>query len=547
MKNLLPIVLLICTGTLCAQRMVDITHYRFQIGLSDSSNRIFGKADIEFRALQTAAQIEIDLGKYDKNGKGMQVNQVGRYGDRQGNQPVRLTFQWITDDRIRIDLNKPVLKGQEARIWIEYNGIPRDGLIISKNKHGDRTFFADNWPNRAHQWIPCVDDPADKASVDFIVSAPHRYNVISNGIPTGNSSQQLPDGNRLHHWTEKKPLPTKVMVIGVARFAVDTAGFFENTKPVTSWVFPQDSTKGFKTYAQALPTLEWMSRYIGPYAYDKLANVQSKTIFGGMENAGAIFYFENSVNGQGEEEALIAHEIAHQWFGNMATEKSFHHLWLSEGFATYLTHLYVESKYGDSVLKTRLQSDREKINEFLSRSPRAVIDSAAYYMSLLNANSYEKGGWILHMIRRQVGDANFRRIIRAYYETFEGRNADTDDFRRIVELITQQDWSAFFRQWLTFKQNPSLEVLGESALDGKSITLIVRQLQQTPAYQLPITFDLVQKNGVKKRIRIEMNKTSQTFFFPVEGPVQGILVDPDTELLVDKLIVSQLEPMKAEK
>jgi aminopeptidase N len=521
------------------QRAIDVIHYRFQIGLSDTSNRIFGKADIEFRARQTTTQIEIDLGKYDKNGKGMQVNQVGRYGDRQSNPSVQLTFQWITDDRIRIDLNKPVLKDQQASIWIEYNGVPRDGLIISKNKYGDRTFFADNWPNRAHQWIPCVDHPADKASVDFIVQAPHQYKVVSNGVPIGNSDQVMPDGNRITHWAEKKPLPTKVMVIGVARFAVDTAGFFWNTKPVTSWVFPQDTASGFKTYAQALPILEWMNRYIGPYAYDKLANVQSKTIFGGMENASAIFYYENSAKGKQEEEPLIAHEIAHQWFGNMATEKSFHHLWLSEGFATYMTHLYLESKYGDSILTARLQSDREKINEFLSRTPRSVIDSTANYMSLLNANSYEKGGWILHMIRRQVGDADFRRIIRAYYETYEEKNADTDDFRRIVELITQQDWSAFFDQWLTQKVNPSLQVQWENSADGKFITLNVSQLQQTAAFQLAVTLDLIQKNGTKKRIKIDIRKPQQMFVIPTDEPIEGIIVDPDTGLLLDKLMVVQ--------
>jgi len=541
MRKFLLIATCFLSFSLCAQRTIDVLNYRFAINLSDSSNRIYGKADIEFRAQQPLQQIEIDLAKYDKNGKGMQVSQVGRYDHRQDTLAPRLSFEWLSNDRIRIDLDKPLAKDQEARIWIEYHGIPRDGLIISKNQYGERTFFADNWPNRAHQWIPCVDDPADKASVDFIVQAPYKYQVVSNGVPIGNSDQVLPDGNRLSHWMEKKPLPTKVMVIGVARFAVDTVGFLWNTKPVTSWVFPQDSTSGFKTYAQAFPILEWMQQYIGPYAYDKLANVQSKTIFGGMENASAIFYFENSAKGKGEEEALIAHEIAHQWFGNMATEKSFHHLWLSEGFATYLTHLYLESKYGESLLKARLQADREKINEFLSSTPRSVIDSAANYMSLLNANSYEKGGWILHMIRRQVGDAPFRRILRAYYETYEGKNADTDDFRKIVALITQQDWSAFFSQWLTLKVNPSLQIQWQNNSDEKSISLNVTQLQQTLPFQLNLALDLIQKNGTKKRIKIEVHKSQQLFSIPTGSSIESIVVDPDTELLIDKLIVTQQE------
>ena len=530
---------LLISYTSSAQRPIDVLDYQFQLNLSDSSNRIHGKASIEFKANETVNQIEIDLGKYDKNGKGMQVTNVSRYGDRKGNQPNRLTFEWISDERIRINLDITVQKDQQAGIWIEYNGIPRDGLIISKNMHGDRTFFADNWPNRAHQWIPCVDDPADKASVSFIVSAPKHYRVVSNGVPIGNPNNEWPAGMTTSHWVEKVALPTKVMVIGVARFEVDTVGFFMNSIPVASWVFPQDTAVGFKTYAQAMPILMWMRNHIGHYAYSKLANVQSKTIFGGMENASAIFYYEQSVKGKRDEEALIAHEIAHQWFGNMATEKSFHHLWLSEGFATYMTHQYMESRYGDSLLKQRLQADREKINEFLSRTPRSVIDTTANYMSLLNANSYEKGGWVLHMIRKQVGDVLFRRIIRAYYETYEGKNADTDDFRRVVELLTNQDWSVFFKQWLTRKANPSLQLTWENDANGKLATLVVRQLQNTEAYSFPLSMDLINRSGEKKRVKIDVTKTEQIFVLPTNGAIDSIIVDPDTELLIDKLIVAQ--------
>ncbi|MEN9498054.1 MAG: hypothetical protein RL750_953 [Bacteroidota bacterium] len=536
MRKFLLIAIYCCSITAEAQRPIDVLNYRFALNLTDSSNRIYGKADIEFRALKPIQQLEIDLGKYDKNGKGMQVTYVGRYVNRQETIAPRLTFQWISEDRIRIDLDKPFQKDQQARIWIDYNGIPRDGLIISKNQHGERTFFADNWPNRAHQWIPCVDDPADKASVEFIVTTPKHYQVVSNGVPIGNPDNISQEGLRSSHWIEKVPLPTKVMVIGAARFAVDTVGFFWNTKPVTSWVFPQDSTSGFKTYAQALPILEWMNQYIGPYAYDKLANVQSKTIFGGMENASAIFYYENSVKGKREEEALIAHEIAHQWFGNMATEKSFHHLWLSEGFATYLTHLYMESKYGDSILKARLQADRDKINEFLSRSPRSVIDTTANYMSLLNANSYEKGGWVLHMLRKQVGDFTFRRIIRAYYENYEGKNADSDDFRKIAELITGQDWSAFFHQWLKQKVNPSLQIEWHPMADNKFLSLTIKQLQESAPFQFPLTVELTYSSGNKKRVNLDVSKTQQIFMLPIDGTVESIVIDPNTDLLLDKWV-----------
>ncbi len=128
-----------------------------------------------------------------------------------------------------------------------------------------------------------------------------------------------------------------------------------------SWVYPENKKEGFYDYAVAKDILTYHINYIGPYPYKKLANVQSKTSFGGMENAGAIFYAENQLTVYRQEEELLSHEIVHQWFGDMATEKSFAHLWLSEGFATYLTHMYIESKYGTDSLNKEMRIDRDEL------------------------------------------------------------------------------------------------------------------------------------------------------------------------------------------
>lgn len=517
-------------------RPLDVLHYRFFIELSDTTNRIQGVAQIQFRLIQPTEFIEIDLTPFGKDGKGMQVSRI----DEAEKETNRLSFQWTNEDKIRIRLSRIYHADDTTSIAIHYQGIPRNGLIISKNKYGDRTFFADNWPNRAHQWIPCVDDPADKASVEFLVVAPDHYQVVSNGVPASAFSHK--NGTfTTSHWIERVPLPTKVMVIGVAKFSIDTVGYFRKNIPVSSWVFPQDSSSGFQTYAQALPILYWMSDYIGPYAYQKLANVQSKTIFGGMENANAIFYYENSVDGKEKEEDLIAHEIAHQWFGNMATEKNFHHLWLSEGFATYLTHRYLETKYGDAVLKARLQTDREKINEFLHRTPRPVVDSTSNYMSLLNANSYEKGGWILHMLRKQVGDSAFHRILQAYYTRYAGKNADTDDFRAVVEAVTGNSWSQFFEQWLHRKQNPSLQVNWKNGGKGKPLEITLRQLQEGPSFEFPLKLELIDLQGNKQRKRLDVKNTEHQFLLPMKAQIASVLIDPDTELLIDRVLITEME------
>jgi aminopeptidase N len=222
----------------------------------------------------------------------------------------------------------------------------------------------------------------------------------------------LKNNLKLTHWKEEISLPTKIMVIGVASFAVNYIGNVNDCIPVSSWVFPENKEAGFYDYAMAKDILNFYINYIGPYPYKKLANVQSKTIFGGMENAGAIFYHENSVVGHREEESLFAHEIVHQWFGDMASEQNFSHLWLSEGFATYLTHIYYETKYGTDEFRTRLITDRNEVIAYLKYADKPIVDSITPRRQLINTNNYARAGWVLHMLRNKVGDTIFHTIIR---------------------------------------------------------------------------------------------------------------------------------------
>src|SRR5690606_37201773 len=186
--------------------------------------------------------------------------------------------------------------GNRYAIEVAYSGEPADGLILSKNKHGGRTLFGDNWPNRARHWLPTVDHPSDKATVEFIVEAPDHYQVVSTGARVEESD--IEGDRRRTHTRSEVPIATKVMVIGVARFAVDHVREV-NGIPGSSWVYPQDRDAGFSDDARAAAILDYFDSHIGPYPYLKLANVQSKTRYGGMENAGNIFYSEGSVTGTG--------------------------------------------------------------------------------------------------------------------------------------------------------------------------------------------------------------------------------------------------------
>lgn len=498
---------------------VDILHYRFEIGLSDSSDQITGKATIQCRFVQPAKSFVINLAK-EKGGKGMKILRVVE-GNVDG-----AALNFIHEgDNLTINFNDTVAANAEKIVTIFYSGIPADGLIISKNKYGDRTFFSDNWPNRAHQWIPCNDVPSDKASVEFIVTAPAYYQVISNGLQVEETN--LADGKKRTHWKEDIAIPTKVMVIGAARFSVARVDSSYRV-PVTAWVYPQDSKKGNYDYAVAQRILQFFENMVGPYPFKKLANVQSKTIFGGMENASAIFYAESTVTGDRKSEDLIAHEIVHQWFGNTATEKNFAHLWLSEGFATYLTNYYWQQQYGNEEFSKKLMEDREQVIQFSRMSNRPVVDSLSPYMDLLNANSYQKGGWVLHMLRNEVGDSSFRAIVKTYYDQYKGSNADTRDFQRVAETVAGKKLDWFFDQWLFAAGLP--RVKGEwRFIDNKIVLNVLQNGEHT--FRFPLEIGYTDETGKLAIHKVLVSSPSSTFEWEVGKKPAKLILDPNVNLL----------------
>ncbi len=501
---------------------IDVIHYEFSIYLSDSYNLIRGEAKLRINHTGNTNEIKLDLVNLNDKGNGMTVEEVTIDGN-----PAHWSHD---DDRLRIDLATMKVEGETSNLVVSYYGIPADGLIISRNRYGDRTFFADNWPDRARNWIPCVDHPSDKAFVDFIVYAPEKYKVVSNGYLYEES--MLPEGVKLTHWKEEISIPTKVMVIGVAKFAVRLAGKIGGTD-IWSYVFPEDREAGFSDYSVAVDPFTWYSEKIGPYPYEKLANVQSKTMFGGMENAGCIFYSEASVTGDNRAERLMAHEIAHQWFGNSVTEKDWHHIWLSEGFATYLTAAYQGSREGETRLKAVMNMARSRVIGYNKQNPSPVIDTTIVdFMKLLSANSYQKGAWVLHMLRNEIGDDLFWSGIQTYYARYRNRNALTSDFKNTMEEISGSDLDNFFHQWLYLTGHPELKISWTYNNRREEINILIEQEQMNHVYEFPLDIQINDRSGTRIE-RIRVNDRTQSFTLKSAYPPYDIIPDPEVRLLFE--------------
>ncbi|MCL5029680.1 MAG: M1 family metallopeptidase [Bacteroidetes bacterium] len=512
---------------------IDILHYTFNLNLTDSSNSITGKTVIKIKFLNSGVKdFNLDLAQKESSSKyGMIVSEVEEDG-----KPVSFLQ---SDNKLMINLISSSEKDSIKNFSIKYSGIPEDGLIISKNKYGDRTFFGDNWPDRVHYWLPTIDHPYDKASCDFIITAPSYYQVIANGTLVEKTN--LNNKTTLTHWKESEPIATYLMVIGVSKFAVQyMQPFIQKNKdvkciPIETWVYPQDKEKGFYDFSPAKKIIELFTNLIGPFPYEKLANVESKTIYGGMENASNIFYSEHEVTGSRTSLVTVAHETAHQWFGDAVTENDWNHIWLSEGFATFFQNVFIEHEFGKDSLINSMKLERQQIINYDERNPESpVVDTTINdLVKLLNINSYQKGSWILRMLSHQIGEENFWKGIHLYYKTFMNKNALTKDFEKIMEDVSGKNLAWFFDEWIYKPGFPILK--GNWRYNNNKITVTLAQIQTfNNSFKFPLEIGIFsndETNPVIKTVHIEKIKNIFTLNFNVKPT--NIILDPNTWLLME--------------
>ena len=508
MMRFLP--LLLATATLLAdtyprQTSVDVLHYTFRLSFNDISNELEGEATIDIRFLEdNISEVWLDLAD------GMTVTSV---------TPGTSTH---SDGRLRISTT-PSNRDERRLFTIRYHGEPAGGLRMIRNKYNERVFFSENWPDNARHWLPMVDHPYDKATSEFLITAPVKYQVIANGVLQ--EETDLGNGFRLTHWKQSVPIASWLNAIGIAEFSVHHAGNVKGI-PLETWVYRQDREIGpawFEPDARA--ALEFFSEHVGPYSYEKLANVEAAGFKGGTEHASAIFYGESSIL-QRPGTPLIAHEIAHQWFGNAVTEADWDDVWLSEGFATYFTLLFTEHSQGRDAFVAGLRNSRLAVFKMESDNPDwKVRHSNLSNMKLvLNRLIYQKGGWTLHMLRCMIGDEAFWKGIRQYYSRHQNSNATTADFQRAMEEASGQKLGWFFDQWLNRAGSPI--VTGSWRWDPASSTVAV-SLEQSVDYRLPLEI------AIGDRVEsVELNQRRQTFTFPAAKEPDQVRLDPGTKLLI---------------
>lgn len=500
-------------------------HYLVNLTLNDQLSEIVSaSARIDVVVLKRTALIDLDFGE-------LTIDTVTLDG-----RSASFTHK---DGKLKINLTEPSRPGAHLQIAVQYHGKPKDGLILTKDKDGKPSAVGDNWPNRVHHWIPVLDHPSAKATVTFNITAPAREEVVANGRL--DHVETVAGGNRTWTYSEGVPIPPYCMIIAVGQFKRFEPAERSLT-PLSYYVPQSDAPYALKGFASANPSVSFFSETVAPYPYEKLALIVGATRFGGMENSSAIVFTSTLFNAKPDAKisktfgiprgvtSLIAHEIAHQWFGDSVTESTWADLWLSEGFATYFAGLFLQRYESEEAFQEYMKGAAAAAFGYEKENRTPIFDrDTEDLLKLLNANNYQKGAWVLHMLRSRLGDEVFFRGIRDYYRAHANATASSEDLRVALEKASGRDLRLFFARWIYDSGHPQYE-LSWQWLRKRELRLVLRQVQPGNVFSDPVPLTIRTASGTRDVVLKPAGTTFVETIHLGEKPV-GVDLDPRNTLL----------------
>ena len=516
------------------ERLIDNwqpQHYLVNITLNNQLTEIASaSARIYVRILKPTRMIDLDFGE-------LTVDRVTLNSKALG-----FTHK---DGKLLITLPEDARPGDSLPLTVDYHGRPKDGLILTKDKDGNPSAVGDNWPNRVHHWIPTIDHPSAKATVTFNITAPANQEVVANGKL--DHVETTASGQRTWTYSEGVPIPPYCMIIAVGQFA-KVSPVERAVTPLSYYVPLSERDLALKGFSPAAPVLQFFTNTVAPYPYEKLALIVGATRFGGMENSSAIVFTSNLFNraatplgmskrfGAPENNvSLIAHEIAHQWFGDSVTESTWSDLWLSEGFATYFAALFMERFEGEDAFRMSMNNAALAVFAYEKKKLVPIFDrDTENLMELLNANAYQKGAWVLHMLRSNLGDDAFFRGIRNYYESHKNSTASSEDLRAALEKTSGKNLRPFFTRWVYDSGHPKYE-LAYTWVGKRELRLVLTQRQSGNAFVDPVPVTISTASG-KREIVLKPSGKLLIERIPLRQKPTSIEVDPQNVLLDETTI-----------
>ncbi|OUC14192.1 MAG: aminopeptidase [Alkalinema sp. CACIAM 70d] len=405
-------------------------------------------------------------------------------------------------------------------------------------------------------WFPCFDYPGQLASSEIRVEVPKPYRVISNGELI---STEEKEATTVYHWLQQEIHPTYLMTIAVGDFA-ELRDEWQG-RPVTYYVEKGQEAAARLTMGKTPEMLGFFSQTYGyPYPYSKYAQVcVDDYIFGGMENTSMTLLTDRCLLDERAtidnfySETLVAHELAHQWFGDLAVIKHWSHAWIKEGMASYAEVLWLSHAYGDDVGRYYLLGQAEEyLDEDASRYRRPLVTHVyREAIELYDRHIYEKGSCVYHMIRAELGDALFFKTIATFLQDHAHRTVETVDLLRAIEKATGRNLLFLFDQYVYRGGHPDYKVTYSWDSDSNLAKVTVLQTQVSDGetdglFDLKIPIGFAWQEGTLQKFTVRIREREQSFYFPLAKKPDFVQFDLGNHFLKTVQLDYPLPELKAQ-
>ena len=497
-------------------RSYDVQHIKLNVDLDIEQKQLNGIAEIRLKPLNgNFTTVVLDAKELD-------IRSVSL-----ANDVTPLLLKFVNESpNLTIQLDKAYAYDQGITLMIEYQvKNPNRGLyfIQPDKNYPDKPFQA--WTQGEDEensyWFPCYDYPNDKSTSEMFITVKKPYVALSNG-KLAETTDNRNDNTRTFHWIQDKPHVSYLVMMAVGEYTILSGGDVKG-KPVQYYTYQKNSVNGKETYKRTPDMIKVFSDKIGyDYPWDKYAQVEvADFVWGGMENTSATtmydgITFDPKAGLTFSSDDLIAHELAHQWWGDLTTCKDWSHIWLNEGFATFMEGVYYESAFGKEEADYHYYEDYNSyMDEDTSKYRRPIVfDHYDYPFDLFDSHAYPKGGLTLRMLRYVLGDEAFWRGMNYYANKFAFKNVETNDFKNALEESSGQNLDWFFDQWLYKAGYPEFGVHYHYDDAKKELKMVVKQNQRlneiTPLFKMPVDIEITDIKG-KHMHRVWVSQQEDVF------------------------------------
>ncbi len=534
-------------------KLTEIINTRLDLSFNWDSAFVIGQAAISAKPyFYTSNQIILDA-------NGFKISDVSLIKSNE-KQSLRYTYN---GKKLIIELDKTYTKDQTYTLFIDYIAMPNK-LKIGEDiaSAGDRGFYFINrdgkekdkpreiWTQGETEcnsnWFPTINGPQEKMTQELNITVPNEYVTLSNG--TLEYSSLNGNGTRTDSWRQEQPHSTYLTMLAVGNFTITKDKWHD--KEVNYYTEPAYASTAKLVFGNTPEMMEFFSNKLGiEYPWDKYSQIVVRDfVAGAMENTSATVLFDQMNMSEAQyldenHEDVISHELFHHWFGDLVTAESWSNLPLNESFATYGEYLWDEYKYGRETADLK---GLEDLTAYLNSSQKNQVNVIRFNYAnrehMFDEVTYQKGGRILHMLRKTVGDDAFFKSLNLYLTRNAYKTAEIHDLRLAFEEVTGQDLNWFFNEWFLASGHPILNIQTNYNPEKKESVITIQQnqdLAKTPLYRIPIAIDIYY-NGKVERKKVILDKQDQTFIFLTESVPDLVNVDAEKYILAEKKEVKPL-------